>query len=67
MQVAVGWATAESRIEWIDLCVFAANDGARALYQAAGFQELALFKDQFRIDGQSIDEVHMTKALSRAT
>jgi RimJ/RimL family protein N-acetyltransferase len=65
VQVAVDWAIAKSRIDWIDLWVFAANDGARALYQAAGFQELATFKDQFRIDGQSIDEVHMAKALSR--
>ena len=65
LQLACHWAITESRLEWLDLDVLAANHGARALYEGAGFILVAKFTDKFRIDGESIDEIHMTKALVR--
>jgi len=48
---------------WIDLGVFAHNEAARALYKSVGFVEVGTVKDQFRVDGVSIDDVSMTLAL----
>jgi len=45
--------------------VLAGNDAGRALYTSVGFQETGRFRDKFRIDGESVDEVRMTKAVPR--
>jgi len=65
LQVVADWAATETRAEWIDLCVLAGNDAGRALYASVGFQETGRFRDKFRIDGESVDEVRMTKAVPR--
>jgi len=65
LQFVSDWAAAETRAEWIDLCVLAGNDAARALYASVGFVEAGIFRDKFRIDGESVDEIRMTKAVRR--
>lgn len=59
MQVAIGFARAEPRLHWIDLCTFSTNTPARALYRKLGFTEVGLVRDRFRLDGQSVDDVQM--------
>ena len=53
------WATREERIEWIDLQVIASNSAAVSLYQRAGFAEIGLMRDCFRIDGRQVDYLSM--------
>jgi len=65
LRVARDWALAQSQLEWVDLDVLAANRVAWGLYVEAGFTPVATFTDKFRIDGESIDEIHMTMALAR--
>jgi ribosomal protein S18 acetylase RimI-like enzyme len=62
LQTAIAWARAH-QLAWIDLGVFAHNEVARALYRSVGFVEVGLVKDQFRVDGVTIDDVSMTLAL----
>jgi len=62
LQTAIAWARGNDLV-WIDLGVFAHNEAARALYKSVGFVEVGTVKDQFRVDGVSIDDVSMTLAL----
>jgi ribosomal protein S18 acetylase RimI-like enzyme len=66
MQQAIGWARMHELV-WLDLGVFAHNEVARKLYRAMGFVEVGVVKDQFRVDGVTIDDVSMTLALSTAS
>jgi len=59
------WAAAQTGAEWIDLCVLSGNQAARALYASVGFEETGTFRDKFRIDGESVDELSMSKAVRR--
>ncbi len=59
MRSAIAWAREPGGLDWIDLCVFAHNRPARALYAALGFVEAGTVKDAFRVDGESIDDVQM--------
>ncbi len=56
------WAR-DHGLAWIDLGVFAHNASARALYAKVGFVEVGTTRDQFRVDGTSIDDVAMTLRL----
>lgn len=56
---ATEWARGQPWLSWIDLGVFSRNTPAHALYLKAGFQDIGLTPDRFRIGGQSIDVVHM--------
>lgn len=60
MDTAIAFARAEPALSWIDLCTFATNTPARALYHRKGFVETGCIRDRFRLDGQSIDDVQMT-------
>ena len=62
LSLAIAWAR-QHELAWLDLGVFADNAPARALYKAMGFVELGITRDQFRIDGLSIDDVMMTRRL----
>ena len=62
LTTAIGWAR-EQGLTWLDLGVFADNAPARALYASAGFVEIGTTRDQFRVDGLSIDDVVMTLRL----
>jgi len=65
LRFASDWAAAETGAEWIDLFVLAGNDAARALYASVGFEETGRFRDKFRIDGEPVDEVRMSKGVRR--
>jgi len=65
LRFASDWATTETQVEWIDLYVLSGNEAARALYASVGFQVTGSFSDKFRIDGESVDEVRMSKAVLR--
>lgn len=62
IETAIGWARGHG-LAWLDLGVFAHNRAARALYASVGFVELGVARDQFRVDGVSIDDVAMTLRL----
>lgn len=63
LDFALNWARSEPTLHWIDLSVFAHNTPARKLYSNAGFCEMALLKDRFRVNGASIDDIMMTLKL----
>jgi RimJ/RimL family protein N-acetyltransferase len=65
IRAALGWASAEPRLGWIDLSVFEHNGRARALYERLGFAVIGRTTDAYRLAGRSIDDVHMTTPLSR--
>lgn len=60
---AIAWALRESALEWIDLSYLVGNTPAERLYQRLGFQQLAIVADLFRIDGESVGDVLMTKRI----
>ncbi|MGN6109769.1 MAG: GNAT family N-acetyltransferase [Kofleriaceae bacterium] len=62
LQTAIDWAR-ERGLSWIDLGVFAHNARARRLYESMGFVETGRTRDQFRVEGTSIDDIAMTLAL----
>jgi RimJ/RimL family protein N-acetyltransferase len=62
METAIAWAR-DHGLAWLDLGVFAHNLPARALYASLGFVEIGTTRDQFRVDGASIDDVAMTLRL----
>jgi len=62
LETAIAWAR-DAGLAWIDLGVFAHNPRARALYASAGFVEVGVTLDRFRVDGISIDDVAMALAL----
>lgn len=53
----------ERELAWMDLGEFAHNAPARALYAKLGFVEVGTTRDRFRIDGQEIEDIAMTRAL----
>jgi ribosomal protein S18 acetylase RimI-like enzyme len=63
LEIAIAWARA-NRLAWLDLGVFAHNEVARGLYKSLGFVQTGVVKDQFRVDGVTIDDVSMTLSLS---
>jgi len=60
----IDWARRERFLEWIDLGVFAGNEGARALYESMGFRVVGTLTDCFRVDGLSIDDIQMALRLA---
>jgi RimJ/RimL family protein N-acetyltransferase len=62
IETAIAWAR-DHGLAWLDLGVFAHNPPARALYASVGFVEVGTTRDQFRVDGTSIDDVAMTLRL----
>ena len=63
MDAALDWARGQPTVRWVDLSVFAHNDYARKLYLAYGFREVGVTLDAYRIQGRSIDDVHMSLAV----
>jgi len=62
LETAIAWSR-DHGLAWLDLGVFAHNAPARALYASIGFIEVGTTRDQFRVDGTSIDDVMMTLRL----
>lgn len=65
MSEAIKWVREETKIDWIDLFVFAHNYTAIALYKKSGFIQVGAVQDCFRVDDQSIDDLHMTLKVER--
>jgi len=65
-EVAIDWARRETTLAWIDLDFLAGNLPAERLYLSLGFQTTATVPDMFRVDGQSVGNVIMTKRLGSA-
>lgn len=59
MEQAIAWARKQPSLDVIDLYVFSHNIKARRLYKSLGFTEVSEVKDSFRVEDQSIDDVHM--------
>jgi RimJ/RimL family protein N-acetyltransferase len=57
---ALAWAREQPPIDWIDLGVFTDNAPAQALYVSAGFDDVGIRRDRYRVDGRSLDERVMT-------
>jgi ribosomal protein S18 acetylase RimI-like enzyme len=62
LRAAIAFA-ADSGLAWLELWVFGHNAAAIALYRKLGFAEAGRTVDQFRVGGQSIDDLTMTLAL----
>lgn len=63
LEVAHEWARKEG-VNKIHLSVFGSNLAAIRLYQSMGYVEEARRPDQFRLNGQPVDEVFMAYYLS---
>ncbi len=57
------WARQSGVVEIIDLEVLAQNLPAISLYEKAGFKRICEVEDMFRIDGESVAHIMMTKRL----
>lgn len=63
---ALAWLRESTRVEVVDLGVFAHNAAARALYTKLGFRETGYVADAFRLsDGTRIDDIQMSLELTR--
>ncbi|HEY4187913.1 MAG TPA: GNAT family N-acetyltransferase [Polyangia bacterium] len=63
IEFVIGWALRSTALDWIDLDLLAGNVPAERLYRSAGFEEVGAIPDMFRIDGQSVRRVLMSKRL----
>ena len=63
LTTALDFCCAQPTIAWLDLSVLADNLPAQQLYLKHGFTIIGKTQDQYRIDGQSVDEIAMTKAV----
>jgi ribosomal protein S18 acetylase RimI-like enzyme len=63
VQHAIAWAIENTGVDWIDLTFLGGNLPAERLYRSAGFQRIATVPDMFRIDGESISDVQMTRRI----
>lgn len=61
---ALAWATRSTQLEWIDLTFLSGNVPAERLYRSLGFVELATIADMYRIDGESVDDIWMTRRIA---
>jgi ribosomal protein S18 acetylase RimI-like enzyme len=59
------WARRESELEWIDLSFLSSNLPAERLYRGLGFDHVATVADMYRIDGESVANVLMTRRVRR--
>ena len=63
VDTALAWAGATPPFAWVDLDVLSANLPARRLYERAGFQAVGEIPDLYRIDGESVASLMMTRRL----
>lgn len=63
LEFVTAWARHSGVIEIIDLEVLSQNLPAVRLYEKAGFRRMCEVDDMFRIDGESISHILMTKRL----
>lgn len=56
-----------NNIDWIDLNVLSLNIPAKKLYLKCGFKIIGEISDYYRIEGESISEITMTKSVTFMT
>lgn len=61
---AMHWASAEAKLEVIDLQVLSQNARAISLYRSLGFKRVGELTDFFRIDGMSMSYTYMSLRLT---
>ena len=61
LAAALGWARGQPGIAWVDLEVISSNLAARRLYERCGFSVTGAIDDLFRIDGEQLGYVYMTR------
>ncbi|MDB5792408.1 MAG: family N-acetyltransferase [Massilia sp.] len=64
LETALAWARAQDGIDWVDLEVISSNLAARRLYERSGFAFAGEMTDLFRIDGEQLGYVFMTRKLA---
>lgn len=63
IEAAVVWAREEAALDWIDLEVLSVNAPARRLYERSDFHVTGEHADLFRIDGEQLGFIYMTRYL----
>ncbi|MBB1488844.1 GNAT family N-acetyltransferase [Oceanospirillum sediminis] len=63
LEYVLAFCQEHEAIDWLDLTVLSDNLPAKNLYLKTGFNIVGEFKDQYRIDGQSVSETAMAKAV----
>lgn len=59
----ITWAKNETALERIDLQVLSNNKQAVRLYKKLQFKDIGMVEDMFRIDGESLNYIMMTKKI----
>ena len=67
IETVVGFSCENSNIDWLDLNVLSANAPAKNLYLKCGFKTIGEISDYYRIDGESVSEITMTKRVKSYT
>lgn len=60
---ATEWASANSRLEWLDLHVLTTNEPAIRLYLRAGFTKVGEVAEMFKLDGRLFSDTTMAKRI----
>lgn len=61
LDTVLDWAREQAGIDWVDLEVMSSNLPARRLYERSGFTFSGEMTDLFRIDGEQLGYVFMTR------
>lgn len=61
MDYAIRWAMENPQVEKVILGVFSNNGRAKKLYEKFGFQVDGVIKDMFKINGEYVDEIQMSR------
>jgi len=63
LEAAQDWAALQPGLDWIDLEVLSANAAALRLYRGGGFVQTGEIADMFRVDGERLGYLFMTRPL----
>lgn len=67
LDACLDWARRVAELEHVDLGVFAGNEPAQRLYRRAGFVDVGVRREAFRLeDGRAVDDILMTLDLRAA-
>jgi len=64
MNLAMTWAKSLENLQWIQLHTFSTNPKAIKFYESFGFYKIGEIPDQFRLYGQSINDLMFIKKLN---
>ncbi|QUM90497.1 GNAT family N-acetyltransferase [Moritella sp. 36] len=63
MEKVVGFCCENRSIDWLDLNVLSVNMPAKSLYLKCAFKVIGEISDYYRIEGESVSEITMTKCV----